>query len=125
MTHTPTTSSTAPRPVDHSFRQSHPGDSAVFRHDIDIVDVETRRVVRVQTPQIPFLNQLQSMMRDSTWTGVKWTPDSERLLFLSGNRGPSRISLHVADAATGATRLLMRDSSRYTMIDHGRSDETP
>ena len=88
-------SSTAIRPELFTVPQSIPSDSIVERYDIHILDVADRSNVRVETEQIPWVRG------NGGYNFVSWSPASDRILFLSNDRGPTRISLMSADARTG------------------------
>jgi dipeptidyl aminopeptidase/acylaminoacyl peptidase len=57
------------------------------------------------------VNGLVGIGRDSAWWTVRWSGNGDRLYFTHATRGPKRVQLMVADAATGETRILARDSA--------------
>ncbi|MGH7460192.1 MAG: DPP IV N-terminal domain-containing protein [Longimicrobiales bacterium] len=102
-------SSTTIRPELLVAPQSIPGDSIVERYDLYVADVTDKSLVRIETQQIPWV-------RGGMTEGVNasnfahWAPGSDRFLFLSNDRGATRLSLMSADAKTGQARRLITDS---------------
>lgn len=97
-------SSTAIRPELFTVPQSIPSDSIIERYDIHILDVADRSNVRVETEQIPWVRG------GGGSNFVRWSPASDHILFLTNDRGPTRISLLTADARTGQAQRLITDS---------------
>jgi dipeptidyl aminopeptidase/acylaminoacyl peptidase len=108
----PLYSSTSQRPKAYTYPYALPGDSVIPVFDTFILDIESRRAVRVDAPpQTAQANGITGM-RDSTWITVKWAKDAATLYLTHADRGPRRLVLLAADAATGATRVVAGDSSR-------------
>jgi dipeptidyl aminopeptidase/acylaminoacyl peptidase len=103
-------SSTTQRPRAFCYPYAMPGDSIVARYDIHILDVASKSNVRVQAEPQPYFYGSTGMM-DSTWVAMKWGSGSDRLWFTHGSRAGLKLALMEADAATGATRTILRDSS--------------
>lgn len=105
-------SSLSQRPEYWIFPYAQPGDSIIPVYDIHIVDVEARTNVKVDAPAQTFqVNGLTGTGPDSSWVTVQWSPDAEQLYFTHALRGPKRVQLMAADANTGTTRVLAKDSA--------------
>jgi dipeptidyl aminopeptidase/acylaminoacyl peptidase len=116
---------TRQRPRGFEFPYAQPGDSIIPRYDMHVIDVESRSNVRVQAePQTQQVNGLVGIGPDSTWRTVKWSDDADRLYFTHATRGPKRVQLMVADAATGETRILAKDSAR-TFVELNLDNSEP
>jgi dipeptidyl-peptidase 4 len=111
-------SSTTTRPTVHTYPYGLPGDSVISRYDLHVIDVPGRRNVQIQGEQINAVNDLQTPS-DSGWGGARWSPQSDKLYYLTANRGVTRVSLNVANPRTGESRRLVTDSSAYTTINVG------
>ena len=57
--------------------------------------------------------------RGSDWADVEWTPDSNRLAFVSTSRDHKQETLRVADAASGAVRDVMEERAE-TQFESGQ-----
>jgi dipeptidyl-peptidase 4 len=118
-------SSTSQRPQHWIFPYAQPGDSVIPVYDIHIVDVAARTSVRVDAPAQSYqVNGLTGIAQDSSWVTVQWAPDAGRLYFTHALRGPKRVQLMAADAATGATRVLAKDSAG-TFIELNQDNSEP
>ena len=105
-------SSTSQRPKAYSYPYALPGDSVIPLFDTYIIDVAARRAVRVDAPpQTAQANGITGV-RDSSWISVRWGAGSDKLYLTHADRGPRKLLLLEADAATGATRVVAGDSSR-------------
>jgi len=106
----PLYSSTSNRPTAYEYPYPLPEDSIIPRFDIHVVDVESRKNVRIQMEPQPYLTFSVTGMVDSTWVTVKWKEGGERLYFTHALRGAKRIQLLEADLETGEARLIVGDS---------------
>jgi dipeptidyl aminopeptidase/acylaminoacyl peptidase len=106
-------------PVLERWKYPLPGDSVVAMIQRVIIDVDARRVIRLQLPP----DQHRSTLCDHVvcrgeWADVEWTPDASRLVFVSTSRDHRHEWLRVADAATGAVRDVF-DESVETFFESG------
>jgi dipeptidyl-peptidase 4 len=108
-------SMTHQRPRHFSQPYALPGDSIVPLPSVHVIDIGTKANVRVAlgemdgTVATPRPNQLS--LRGSPMDSI-WAPTSDRIRFHYLTRGSKSMYLVEADAATGATRILARDTSR-------------
>jgi len=106
----PLYSSTSTRPKAYEYPYPLPEDSIIPRFDIHVVDVESKKNLRIQMEPQPYLTFSVTGMVDSTWVTVKWKEGGERLYFTHAVRGAKRIQLLEADLETGEARLIVGDS---------------
>jgi dipeptidyl aminopeptidase/acylaminoacyl peptidase len=102
----PYISYTSQRPRLFTQPYALPGDTIVPRPALYVLDVAGRQSVRVELPAQPNQLQLGGTPRDSLWTR-----DSQRLHFTFLTRASKALYLIEADAATGQSRVLARDSA--------------
>ncbi len=107
-------SATSVRPVSYSYPYALPGDSVVGMSEWYVAQVADRSVVRLQADPEPTMS-LYSFGSGVT-ARLQWSAGSDRVYFTRSSRGPKRIELRSADAATGATRLLLADSAATYVI---------
>jgi dipeptidyl-peptidase 4 len=94
------------------WRYPLPQDTVPFRIHRVIIDVESARVVRLQTPP----DAQRSTIYDHIAIGnrlldVEWYPDGSHVAFVSSTRDSREVSLRVADATTGAVRTVFTETS--------------
>ncbi len=102
-------------PTLQSWKYPLPGDSVVFRISRVIIrrDADGRaQVVRLQMPP----DAHRSTVSDHIACGgamcdVQWYPDGSRLAFISSSRDHKQAWLRIADAATGAVRTVLHETS--------------
>ncbi|HEX9887709.1 MAG TPA: DPP IV N-terminal domain-containing protein [Longimicrobiales bacterium] len=87
-----------------------PEDSVIFRIHRVVIDVDERRVVRLQMPP----DQHRSTLCDHVvcrgeWADVEWSPDGAQLAFVSSSRDHKEAALRVADAGTGVVRTVLEE----------------
>jgi dipeptidyl-peptidase-4 len=88
-----------------------PGDSAIFMISRVIIDVDERRVIRLQLPPDAHRSTLcDHVACRGTWADVEWSPDASQLAFVSTSRDHKRAQLRVADAQTGAVRDVLEET---------------
>jgi dipeptidyl aminopeptidase/acylaminoacyl peptidase len=104
----PLYSSTSTRPKYYLYAYGLPGDSAIARFDLHVIDIEAKTNVKVQSEQLLSVNDVGGVS-DSTGP-VKWAPTSDKFFFISASRGAKRLAVSVADARTGAARRIVTDS---------------
>jgi dipeptidyl aminopeptidase/acylaminoacyl peptidase len=107
VNHMPYISYTSQRPQYFSQPYALPGDSLVPIPNIHVVDVETKRNVALNISPTPNQLNLGGSPIDSIWT-----PDSKKFRFHYLTRASKGLYLVEADAETGATRVLARDTAR-------------
>lgn len=88
-----------------------PGDDHIFTIERVIIDVDARKVVRLQMPPDPHRSSLcdHVVCRGTDWADVQWSADSTQLAFVSTSRDHKREQLRVADAATGTVRDVLEE----------------
>jgi dipeptidyl-peptidase-4 len=88
-----------------------PGDEHIFTIARVIVDVDARKVVRLQMPPDPHRSSLcdHIVCRGNDWVDVQWSPDAAQLAFVSTSRDHRHEQLRVADAATGRVRDVLEE----------------
>ena len=90
-----------------------PGDSLIFRISRVIVDLEAPggpRLVRLQMPPDPHRSTVcDHIVCGGEWADVAWTPEADRLAFVSSSRDHKRATLRIADAATGEVRDVLEE----------------
>ena len=82
-----------------------PSDSIVPTYEIHILDLDAKTNVAVQGAK-----PVASVFG---WTGegmIQWTPKSDRIFFTDARRANKAVRLLTADAATGASRVVLADS---------------
>ncbi|MGH7560228.1 MAG: DPP IV N-terminal domain-containing protein [Gemmatimonadales bacterium] len=99
-------------PTLQAWKYPLPGDSVIFRISRVIIDVDAKRVVRLQMPP----DQHRSTVSDHVACGrdicdVLWYPDGSHLAFVSSSRDHQHAWMRVANAATGEVRTLFEETS--------------
>ena len=105
--HMPYISYTSQRPQNYSQPYALPGDSIVPRPNIHIIDVQSKRNIALNLSPTPNQLSLGGSPIDSTWAA-----DSKSFRFYYQTRASKSQYLVEADAETGATRILARDTAR-------------
>lgn len=97
-----------------AWRYPLPGDSVIFRIHRVVIDLEAPggpRVVRLRMPPDPHRSTVcDHVVCGGEWADVAWTPDGERLVFVSSSRDHKRATLRVADPATGEVRDVLEET---------------
>jgi dipeptidyl aminopeptidase/acylaminoacyl peptidase len=97
-----------------------PGDQKIFMIDRVVVDVDQKKVTRLQMPADPHRSSLcDHVVCGGTWADVQWSPDSSEVAFVSTSRDHKREDLRVADAATGTVRDIMAERAE-TFFESGQ-----
>jgi dipeptidyl aminopeptidase/acylaminoacyl peptidase len=99
-------------PVLEQWKYPLPGDSVITTIQRVIVDLDGPKVIRLGMPA----DQHRSTICDHVlcgriWADVEWSPDASRLIFVSTSRDHKHEWLREADAATGAVREVMEETS--------------
>lgn len=85
-----------------------PGDSVVAMIQRVIIDVDGRKVIRLQTPP----DYHRAMLGDNLdMADLIWSPDASQLAYVSTSRDHKHETVKLADARTGAVRTLFTESS--------------
>ena len=98
---------TPQRPRHFSQPYALPGDSIIPRPTVHIIDVTTRQNIPLKLAPTPVSLQLGGSPLDSMWSR-----DSKHVHFSYLTRGSKGLYLVEADAATGATRMIVADSAK-------------
>jgi dipeptidyl aminopeptidase/acylaminoacyl peptidase len=97
-----------------------PGDEKIFTIDRVVIDVEQKKVTRLQMPADPHRSSLcDHVVCGGTWADVQWSPDSSEVAFVSTSRDHKREDMRVADAATGKVRDIMAERAE-TFFESGQ-----
>jgi dipeptidyl aminopeptidase/acylaminoacyl peptidase len=87
-----------------------PGDEHIFMLHRVVIDVEAPRVVRLKMDPDPHRSTLcDHVVCRGEWADVHWSPDSDRLAFVSTSRDHKHEQLLVADASTGEIRKVLEE----------------
>ena len=100
-----------------------PGDKHVFMIEPVVIDVATRKVVRLELPPQQRLSSLcdeLSCEDNGHWDDVQWAPDGKTLALVSTSRDRKHEWFRIADARTGAVRTVFEESVR-TYFNSGNS----
>jgi dipeptidyl aminopeptidase/acylaminoacyl peptidase len=103
-----------------------PGDQHVFMIEPVVIDVATRKMVRLDLPPEQRLSTLCDQLacdqaEPYKWSDVKWAPDGRTLAFVSTSRDRQHEWFRIADAETGKVRTAFEFTARpYYESGHGR-----
>ena len=87
-----------------------PGDSVIFRISRVIIDLPSKRMIRLQMP--PDMHRSTVSDHVSCASGVcdvQWYPDGSHLAFISSSRDHKQAWMRVASAQTGVVRTLFEE----------------
>ena len=100
------------RPKLETWKYPLPGDEKVTTIQRVIIEVDTPKVVRLQTEPDQHRSTLcdDISCRGGDFTDVEFSADTNQLAFVSVSRDHKRATLRVADAQTGAVRDLMSET---------------
>lgn len=104
-----------------SWKYPLPGDENVTMIERVIIEVDTPKVVRLQIPPDQHRSTLcdDIACRGGEWADVEWNADGTNLAFVSTSRDHKREQFRVADAATGAVREVMEETTA-TQFESGQ-----
>jgi dipeptidyl aminopeptidase/acylaminoacyl peptidase len=89
-----------------------PGDENVTMIERVIIEVDQPRVIRLKMPPDQHRTTLcDDVSCNGDFTDVEWSADASKLAFVSTSRDHKRADLRVADAATGAIRDVLSETS--------------
>ena len=93
-----------------SWRYPLPGDAKIFEIQRVIVDVDGRRVIRLEMPPDPHRSTLcDDVQCEGPFADVEWSADSTLLAFISSSRDHKTAVFRVADAGTGRVRNVIEE----------------
>jgi dipeptidyl aminopeptidase/acylaminoacyl peptidase len=97
-----------------------PGDDKIFMIERVIIDVDQKKVTKLDLPVDPHRSSLcDHIVCGGTWTDVQWSPDSKEVAFLSTSRDHKREDLRVADAVSGKVRHVLAERAE-TFFESGQ-----
>lgn len=97
-----------------------PGDDKIFMIERVIVDVDQKKVTKLDLPIDPHRSSLcDHIVCGGTWADVQWSPDSKEVAFLSTSRDHKREDLRIADAASGKVRDVLAERAE-TFFESGQ-----
>jgi dipeptidyl-peptidase 4 len=99
-------------PILHAWKYPLPGDDEVTMIQRVIIDVDRKRVTRLQMPPDQHRGTLcdDLVCRGNEWSDVQWSPDSSKIAFASTSRDHKEEQLRIAGAETGAVRDVMEET---------------
>lgn len=93
-----------------SWKYEFPGDTAIFKIQRCIIDVDSPRVVFLKIPADPHRATLSDDIASSgSFDDVDWSADSRQLAFVSTSRDHKIEKVRMADAGTGAVREIFEE----------------
>jgi len=97
-----------------------PGDDKIFMIERVVIDVDQKKVVKINLPVDPHRSTLcDHIVCGSTWSDVQWSADSKEVAFVSTSRDHKREDMRVADASTGAVRNILSERAE-TFFESGQ-----
>ena len=98
-------------PALQAWKYPLPGDKVVTMIHRVVIEVDSRRLVRLQMDPDQHRSTLcdDVTCRGGEWADVQWSDDSGRLAFVSTSRDHTLEQLRLADATTGAVRTIMEE----------------
>jgi dipeptidyl aminopeptidase/acylaminoacyl peptidase len=97
-----------------------PGDDKIFMLERVVIDVDQKKVSRIDLPLDPHRSTLcDHIVCGGTWADVQWSPDSREVAFVSTSRDHKREDLRIADAASGKVRNVLAERSE-TFFESGQ-----
>ena len=89
-----------------------PGDENVTMIERVVIEVENPKVIRFKMPPDQHRTTLcDDISCNGDLSDTEWSPDSTKVAFVSSARDHKRADLRIADAATGAIRDVMSETS--------------
>jgi dipeptidyl-peptidase-4 len=98
-------------PALQAWKYPLPGDKVVTMIHRVVIEVDSRRLVRLQMDPDQHRSTLcdDVTCRGGEWADVQWSDDGGRLAFVSTSRDHTLEQLRLADATTGAVRTIMEE----------------
>jgi dipeptidyl aminopeptidase/acylaminoacyl peptidase len=116
----------SPGGILHSYRYALPGDSVIPTFDYYAFDIAARKGTRVNAGPLDAVNTTCCWLStDTTWKDVRWSNGSDELLFTAGKRGFHELTLMAANAGTGATRTILKETGKTFVETNQNSGGIP
>ncbi len=98
-------------PQAETWKYPMAGDALIATIQRVIIEVDTGKLVRLDTPPDPHRSSscYDVQCGDETLADVQWSADGSHLAFVSSSRDHKRAQLREADAATGAVRTILEE----------------
>jgi dipeptidyl aminopeptidase/acylaminoacyl peptidase len=97
-----------------------PGDEKIFMIERVVIDVDQKKVTRVDLPIDSHRSTLcDHVVCGGTWSDVQWSPDSKEVAFVSTSRDHKREDFRIADAGTGKVRNVLAERAE-TFFESGQ-----
>ncbi|OOG49934.1 S9 family peptidase [Rhodanobacter sp. C06] len=110
-------------PVLDAWKYPLPGDQKVFMIEPVVIDVATRKVVRLKIDPQQRLSSLCddiSCSSDGHWDDLKWAPDSKTFAMVNSSRDRKQVWYRIANVDTGAVRTAFDEQvATYYESGHG------
>ncbi len=89
-----------------------PGDSVITTIQRVVIDVDAKKVTRLKIEADQHRSTLcdHIVCRGGDWADVQWSPDGQKLAFVSSSRDHKQARLREAGAATGAVREVNEEA---------------
>jgi dipeptidyl-peptidase-4 len=108
----------------NAWKYPLPGDKHVFMIEPVVINVDTRKMVRVKMKPQQRLSSLCDDLdcdRNGSWDDVKWAPDSKSFAMVTTSRDRHHEWYHVVNAANGDVRTVFEDSVKtFYESGHGK-----
>ncbi len=99
-------------PTLEAWKYPLPGDENITMIERVVIEVDVPKVIRFKMPPDQHRTTLcDDISCNGDFTDVEWSADGSKLAFVSSSRDHKRADLRVADAATGAIRDVMSETS--------------
>jgi dipeptidyl-peptidase-4 len=103
----------SPGPVLHTYPYALPGDSIIPSYDTYILDVPSRRALKVNRPAQQAVNtSCCGLTSDSVIKDMRWDAESEHLFMTFGARGYRQLDLAEVDASSGEARTILSEKGK-------------
>jgi dipeptidyl aminopeptidase/acylaminoacyl peptidase len=110
------------KPKLNTWKYPLPGDKEIAMIQRVIIDVDAAKVIRLQIPPDPHRSTLcDDVSCGGRFDDNAWNADGSKLVFVSSSRDHKQAKLRIADAATGAVREVLEESSQ-TQYESGWKD---
>lgn len=118
-------------PILHTYHNALPGDSVIPTYQIHVFDLEAGTGAGAQEPPQEMVNTaccglLGFQAPDKLiWKDARWATGSDEFYFTYGHRSFDTLSLVEMDATTGATRIILTETSPTYVEMNARSGGLP
>ncbi|MDH5590926.1 MAG: prolyl oligopeptidase family serine peptidase, partial [Gemmatimonadota bacterium] len=108
------------------YRVGLPGDSVIPTYELHAFDVDARTRARVDLGTLEAVNtSCCQVTADTLLKDVRWGRGSGEFFFTRGTRSFDTLQLHVADASTGASRLVVEETGHTYVESNGARSGLP